>query len=236
MARFAKPLQGSFSPVAKHPQKHKNRPEIGRFSHFNPSAEMHPFSLFSASKAPQKWLCDAICRKKQLFAGSFGSRSHSFCSFTVEYAAFVEKYCGQNAASGFFDSVLRDGEDQVRHLQDMPFGACAAMDARHAAAFEAKYGHLGLRFIPFAPGRYDVLRADAGKAAGVGRLLERLGISWAETAAFGDGENDAELLEAAGFAVAMEGGAQSLLPLADAVAPAAALDGAAAAVREYLLE
>ena len=43
---------------------------------------MHPFSLFSASKAPQKWLCDAICRKKQLFAGSFGSRSHSFCSFT----------------------------------------------------------------------------------------------------------------------------------------------------------
>lgn len=98
----------------------------------------------------------------------------------VEYAAFVEKYCGQNAASGFFDSVLRDGEDQVRHLQDMPFGACAAMDARHAAAFEAKYGHLGLRFIPFAPGRYDVLRADAGKAAGVGRLLERLGISWAE--------------------------------------------------------
>ena len=43
------------------------------------------------------------------------------------------------------------------------------------------------------------------------------------------------VLEAAGFAVAMEGGAQSLLPLADAVAPAAALDGAAAAVREYLL-
>lgn len=70
MARFAKPLQGPFSLVAKHPQKHKNRPEIGRFSHFNPSAEMHPFSLFSASKAPEKWLCDAICRKKQLFPTS----------------------------------------------------------------------------------------------------------------------------------------------------------------------
>ena len=81
--RFAKPLQGHFGPAAKHSQKHKNRPKIGRFSHFNPSAEMHPFSLFSASKAPQKWLCDAICRKKQLFAGSFGSRSHSFCSFTL---------------------------------------------------------------------------------------------------------------------------------------------------------
>ena len=81
-ARFAKPLQGPFSLVAKHPQKHKNRPEIGRFSHFNPGAEMHLFSLFSASKSPEKWLYDAICRKKQLFAGSFSSRSHSSCSFT----------------------------------------------------------------------------------------------------------------------------------------------------------
>ena len=53
---------------------------------------------------------------------------------------------------------------------------------------------------------------------------------------FGVTKKVTDLLEAAGFAVAMEGGAQSLLPLADAVAPAAALDGAAAAVREYLLE
>lgn len=70
MARFAKPLQGPFGLAAKHSQKHKNRPKIGRFSHFNPSAEMHPFSPFSASKAPEKWLCDAICRKKQLFPTS----------------------------------------------------------------------------------------------------------------------------------------------------------------------
>ena len=87
-ARFAKPLQGPFSLVAKHPQKHKNRPEIGRFSHFNPGAEMHLFSLFSASKSPEKWLYDAICRKKQLFAGSFGSRSHSSCSFTAVTSSF----------------------------------------------------------------------------------------------------------------------------------------------------
>lgn len=88
-ARFAKPLQGPFSLVAKHPQKHKNRPEIGRFSHFNPGAEMHLFSLFSASKSPEKWLYDAICRKKQLFAGSFGSRSHSSCSFTADFPTVV---------------------------------------------------------------------------------------------------------------------------------------------------
>ena len=95
MARFAKPLQGPFGLAAKHSQKHKNRPKIGRFSHFNPSAEMHPFSPFSASKAPEKWLCDAICRKKQLFAGSFVSRSHSFCSFT---AGSKQKYYNKKCA------------------------------------------------------------------------------------------------------------------------------------------
>ena len=113
MARFAKPLQGPFGLAAKHSQKHKNRPKIGRFSHFNPSAEMHPFSPFSASKAPEKWLCDAICRKKQLFAGSFVSRSHSFCSFTpglsrepvfqpmlhLFCAAPAQRPCGRNSKS-----------------------------------------------------------------------------------------------------------------------------------------
>lgn len=105
-ARFAKPLQGPFSLVAKHPQKHKNRPEIGRFSHFNPGAEMHLFSLFSASKSPEKWLYDAICRKKQLFAGSFGSRSHSSCSFTPG-ASLCGHIRGRTAAGRLFCFAAR---------------------------------------------------------------------------------------------------------------------------------
>ena len=111
-ARFAKPLQGPFSLVAKHPQKHKNRPEIGRFSHFNPGAEMHLFSLFSASKSPEKWLYDAICRKKQLFAGSFGSRSHSSCSFTPHPLDHMLPFCpvsGGKAVRGCAFSITAPG-------------------------------------------------------------------------------------------------------------------------------
>ena len=66
-------------------------------------------------------------------------------------------------------------------------------------------------------------------------LLERLGIAWAETAAFGDGCNDADLLQAAGFGVAMANGAPQLRALADLVAPAANEDGVARVVEEYLL-
>lgn len=122
-ARFAKPLQGPFSLVAKHPQKHKNRPEIGRFSHFNPGAEMHLFSLFSASKSPEKWLYDAICRKKQLFAGSFGSRSHSSCSFTDGFVGnsnfFAKGFLCKSGPSAKFSNEFSDfyliHENPLRH-------------------------------------------------------------------------------------------------------------------------
>ena len=132
MARFAKSLQGPFGPAAKHSQKHKNRPEIGRFSHFNPSAEMHPFSPFSASKAPEKWLCDAICRKKQLFAGSLVSRSHSFCSFTaiLEQRTFTKtlnvkgtivQTPNLDALSPFTDKSTRQAA--IRYLRALQFSS-----------------------------------------------------------------------------------------------------------------
>ena len=146
--RFAKPLQGHFGPAAKHSQKHKNRPKIGRFSHFNPSAEMHPFSLFSASKAPQKWLCDAICRKKQLFAGSFGSRSHSFCSFTPnETTVLREKHKHgrieiQNP-SMYLGSTLKNTCSQRRwkreHWQFAKSDGTISWHARSAADRQSKH-------------------------------------------------------------------------------------------------
>lgn len=152
----------------------------------------------------------------------------------VEYEAFRRKYRlmdGNAPPRG----MLRDGEDRTRHLQDMPFSACAALQAQDAEQFGKRYPHLGLRFLPFAPGLYDILRADADKTVGVARLLERLGIPWEQTAAFGDGENDAWLLREAGFSVAMEDGAPALRELADVIAPPAAQDGVARVVWEYLL-
>lgn len=152
----------------------------------------------------------------------------------VGYDALAQKYRALGADQSLMH-VLRDGEDQTRHLQDMPFSACAAMDAQDVQRFAQRYGHLGLRFLAFDNGWHDVLHADTDKAVGVGMLLERLGIAWAETAAFGDGCNDADLLQAAGFGVAMANGAPQLRALADLVAPAANEDGVARVVEEYLL-
>lgn len=131
---------------------------------------------------------------------------------------------------------LKDGEDQVRHLEDMPFGACAAMNEQRMQEFVQKYGYLGLQMVSFAPGHYDISSPKTNKKASVSRLLEQLGITWQETAAFGDSENDAELLQAAGFAVAMENGDECVKKQADVIAPNAAQEGVAQVINKYLLQ
>ena len=160
----------------------------------------------------------------------FSDAYHAYVGYETLAQAYSALGADQSLAR-----ILRNGEDQIRHLQDMPFSACAAMSAGDAQRFAQKYGHLGLRFLAFAEGWYDILRADADKAVGVEKLLEQLGIAWAETAAFGDGDNDAGLLRAAGFGVAMANGSAGLRALADLVAPAADEDGVARVVEQYLL-
>jgi hydroxymethylpyrimidine pyrophosphatase-like HAD family hydrolase len=58
-------------------------------------------------------------------------------------------------------------------------------------------------------------------------VCERLGLDQARTIAIGDGENDRELLRAAGFGVAVAGGFAGLVDDADWVCPPLAEDGAA---------
>ncbi len=69
--------------------------------------------------------------------------------------------------------------------------------------------------------------AGVSKGSGLDFLAELLGFSRAETVAFGDAENDVELLEWAGFGVAVENADERVKALADWVSPAAAEEGVA---------
>jgi len=61
----------------------------------------------------------------------------------------------------------------------------------------------------------DVLPIGMSKAIGIVAMLDKLGFSVAEAAAFGDGLNDKEMLETVGFGVAMGNAHPELLPFAD---------------------
>ncbi|MBA3364795.1 MAG: Cof-type HAD-IIB family hydrolase [Actinobacteria bacterium] len=72
------------------------------------------------------------------------------------------------------------------------------------------------------------------KGAALEFVAEHLGFPLERTVAFGDGENDIELLEAAGYAVAVEKGHGTLIRRANFVCPAAEQEGVAGVIEAYL--
>ena len=72
------------------------------------------------------------------------------------------------------------------------------------------------------------------KGSGLAFVAGRLGFEAERTVAFGDGENDLELLEWAGFGVAVENGHRGLLARADWVCPGPRDEGVAQVLEAYL--
>ena len=72
------------------------------------------------------------------------------------------------------------------------------------------------------------------KGAGLAFLADRLGFTEAQTVAFGDGENDVELLEWAGYSVAVANAHERVLAAADLVCPNVDEEGVAQVIEAFL--
>ena len=80
----------------------------------------------------------------------------------------------------------------------------------------------------------ELAHPDVTKASGLAFLAERLGFTATETVAFGDGENDVELLEWAGYAVAVANAHERVLAVADFVCPSVDEEGVAQTLEAFL--
>ncbi|MDD4850006.1 MAG: HAD family hydrolase [Gemmiger sp.] len=127
---------------------------------------------------------------------------------------------------------LQDGEDQDRHLLDMPFSAFGDISPELEEGFQRQYGYLGLRFLYYSVGGCDILRRYQDKAEGLDALLAHTGLSAEEVVAVGDGDNDEEILRAAGLGVCVEGGTPDALAAADRTCPPSAEGGIITLCRE----
>ncbi len=74
----------------------------------------------------------------------------------------------------------------------------------------------------------------ASKGSGMAFVADHLGISLERVVSFGDGENDLELIAAAGFGIAVEDANPLLLERADWVCPSAEVEGVATVIDAYL--
>jgi Cof subfamily protein (haloacid dehalogenase superfamily) len=75
---------------------------------------------------------------------------------------------------------------------------------------------------------------EVTKGTGLAFLAEHLGFAQERTVAFGDGENDVELLEWAGYGIAVENAHERVLAIADFVCPPVTEEGVAQAIEAYL--
>ena len=82
----------------------------------------------------------------------------------------------------------------------------------------------------------ELSHAKAGKHSGVRFIAEHLGLSPAQIAAFGDGDNDVEMLQYAGCGVAMANAAPSCLAAADRITGHYDQDGVAQGIFQLLDE
>jgi Cof subfamily protein (haloacid dehalogenase superfamily) len=80
----------------------------------------------------------------------------------------------------------------------------------------------------------EFAQADVTKGAGLQFLAEHMGFTREQTVAFGDGENDVELVEWASYGVAVENAHDRVKAVASWVCPAAADEGVAQVIEALL--
>lgn len=79
----------------------------------------------------------------------------------------------------------------------------------------------------------DIISKDGGKANGIRKILETYGFSREETIAFGDSDNDLEMLQFAGIGVAMGNAVESVKNAADYVTDHIDEDGVWNALKHF---
>ena len=153
-------------------------------------------------------------------------------------------YCEYDALKSFYDAMPKsgltclDGEDQDRHLIDMPHAAFVVMPPQELAHFNEKFGHLNLHFMQVGGvGKdgwccYDVVRGEMDKGVGLADLCEKIGLTLADAVAAGDSANDVGMLKAAGLGCCMSNGTPDAKAAADRVIGDVREDGLAALIEE----
>ena len=153
-------------------------------------------------------------------------------------------YCEYDALKSFYDAMPKsgltclDGEDQDRHLLDMPHAAFVVMPPQELAHFNEKFGHLNLHFMQVGGvGKdgwccYDVVRGGMDKGVGLADLCEKIGLTLADAVAAGDSANDVGMLKAAGLGCCMSNGTPDAKAAADRVIGDVREDGLAALIEE----
>jgi Cof subfamily protein (haloacid dehalogenase superfamily) len=139
---------------------------------------------------------------------------------TPEARAYADFQGIEIHAVGPLDEWLRDDPTKIVAVGDP--------DALDRLEGELKPYFAGRLFVSKSlPYFLEFAHPDVSKGSGLQFVADRLGFTSAETVACGDGENDRELLDWAGFGVAVANAHEEILARADLVVPDVEHEGVA---------
>ena len=139
--------------------------------------------------------------------------------------------------AGFQHLVVHPVGDLLAWLPKAPTKLVTVGDPRRLDGLEAemKSRFDGRLYVSKSlPHFLEFASPSVHKGTGLDFVSERLGFTRDEAVAFGDGENDVELLEWAGYAVAVANAHRKVLAVADFVCPSVDEEGVAQVVESYL--
>ena len=129
----------------------------------------------------------------------------------VDYFSFAHQ---EVIVSKDFEATIKD-EDVFQLM----------LGARKENYIEIMQNTVGSKITAWWDRAIDVIPASSGKGIGVDKILDYYGFDKSQAIAFGDGNNDIELLEAVGWGLAMANASDELKAVADEVIGHVAEDG-----------
>ena len=157
-------------------------------------------------------------------------RGHVYVDRTSEW---IEAYVERNHVRvNVVDDLRSLGEEGVTRLivggED---DAVGEVTAKLKGTFDSR-----LQIVRSLPYFCEVLHPDTGKEVALQRLCKMLGVRREDTIAFGNGDEDAAMIEWAGLGVAIGDGTATAMAAADEVAPPLGEDGVAEVVERLATE
>lgn len=135
---------------------------------------------------------------------------------------------GKDVGSLLIDDTA---EQNYQKTHGLPMGLFIIGDEEKVESIADQFPEL--TFTWSYPQGYDIYSTGNDKTTTIESVLKHLGISWAETMAFGDGENDIPMLQKAGVGVAVANAKENVKAAADYIAPSVDEDGVAEALKHF---
>ncbi len=167
------------------------------------------------------------CSKKNI---ALGVKFFDCIVYYTCFDVFEKKFSYAATFDGFFKYYDASNPYHLTHdvVGFMMIGDEKAID-------ELKIELPQLSIVWAFPQGYDAYPTSFSKAMTIDYLLEKLDLTWSNVIAFGDAENDIEMIKKAKIGVAMADSKQALLDVADFVTLTAKEDGVVFALKHFKL-